>query len=45
LDELAPEDFDRIVVTSFGSREQTEARVRELLAVGVSREQIVTLQG
>lgn len=43
LDELAPGDFDRIVVTAFGGREETEARVRELLAVGVSREQIVTL--
>jgi len=45
LDDLAPADFDRIVVTTFGSQEQTEARVRELLAAGVSREQIVTLHG
>lgn len=44
LDELTPGDFDRIVVTSFGGQEETEARVRELLAAGVSREQIVTLR-
>lgn len=43
LDELVPQDFDRIVVTAFGDRDQTEARVRELLGAGVSRQQIVTL--
>lgn len=44
LDELVPEDFDRIVITCFGSQEAMETRVRELLAAGVSHEQIVTLQ-
>lgn len=44
LEGLVPSDFDRIVVTSFDSQEATEARVRELLRRGVSREQIVTLQ-
>jgi DNA-binding Lrp family transcriptional regulator len=43
LEELVPEDFDRIVVTFFDSQEVTEARVRELVGAGVSREQIVTL--
>ena len=43
LDELVPEDFDRIVVTFFDSHAGTEARVRELVGAGVSREQIVTL--
>jgi DNA-binding MarR family transcriptional regulator len=43
LDELVAEDFDRIVVTFFDSQEATEARVRELVGAGVSREQIVTL--
>jgi hypothetical protein len=43
LDELVAEDFDRIVVTFFDSQEVTEARVRELVGAGVSREQIVTL--
>jgi hypothetical protein len=31
------------VVTSFTSQEATEARVQELLELGVSRDQIVTL--
>jgi DNA-binding MarR family transcriptional regulator len=43
LEEIVPKDFDRIVVTFFDSQEATEARVRELLGAGVSREQIVTL--
>jgi DNA-binding Lrp family transcriptional regulator len=43
LEELVPEDFDRIVVTFFDSQEVTEARVRELVGAGVSREQIVML--
>jgi len=45
LDALVPADFDRIVVTFFDSPEGTEARVRELVGAGVSREQIVTLHG
>ncbi len=44
VEELVPAEFDRIVVTSFVSQETTEARVRELLGAGISREQIVTLQ-
>jgi DNA-binding MarR family transcriptional regulator len=44
LEELVPSDFDRIVITSFGGQEATKARVEELLAAGVSRDQIVTLQ-
>jgi DNA-binding MarR family transcriptional regulator len=44
LEELVPEDFDRIVVTFFDSQEVTEAKVQELLRLGVSRDQIVTLQ-
>ena len=43
LNELIPQDFDRIVVTSFGRQEATAARVEELLRQGISREQIVTL--
>ena len=44
VQELVPGEFDRIVVTSFISQEVTEARVQELLGVGVSHDQIVTLQ-
>lgn len=44
LRELSPEGVDRIVVTYFASQEATEAKVGELLRMGVSREQIVTLQ-
>jgi DNA-binding MarR family transcriptional regulator len=43
LEELVPRDFDRIVITSFASQEDTEARVQELLRLGVPRDQIVTL--
>jgi DNA-binding MarR family transcriptional regulator len=43
LEELAPKDFDRIVVTSFTSQEDTESRVQGLLRLGISRDQIVTL--
>jgi len=43
LDALLPQEFDRIVVTSFGSPEATAARVEELVQRGISREQIVTL--
>lgn len=43
LEELVPQDFDRIVITAFGGQDQTEVRVRELLGAGVSRQQIVTL--
>jgi hypothetical protein len=41
--ELVPAEFDRIVLTSFGSQEATEARVEELLRAGASRDQILTL--
>jgi DNA-binding MarR family transcriptional regulator len=44
LEDLIPEEFDRIVVTSFGNQEATEARVGELLRQGASRDQIVTLR-
>lgn len=44
LNELIPQDFDRIVVTSFGSQEATQARIEELVGRGVSRDQIITLQ-
>ncbi len=43
LEELAPKDFDRIVITSFTNQEDTESRVQELLRLGISRDQIVTL--
>ena len=43
LEDVASEDFDRIVVTSFGDPQATEDRAKELLAAGVSQEQIVTL--
>jgi DNA-binding MarR family transcriptional regulator len=43
LERLMAGDFDKIVVTSFISKEVTEARVQELLQRGVSRDQIVTL--
>ena len=43
LEELVPNEFDRIVITSFDGQEATKARVEELLAAGVSRDQIVTL--
>ena len=42
--ELVSGDFDKIVVTSFISKEVTESKVQELLQAGVSRDQIVTLQ-
>jgi DNA-binding MarR family transcriptional regulator len=44
LSELIPQDFDRIVVTSFDSQEATQARIEELVGRGISREQIVTLR-
>ena len=44
LEELSPDEFDRVVVTSFISQEVTEAKVQELLLQGVPREQIVTLK-
>jgi DNA-binding MarR family transcriptional regulator len=43
LGELVAGDFDKVVVTTFISKEVTEARVQELLRRGVSRDQIVTL--
>jgi len=43
LNELLPQDFDRIVVTSFGSQEATAARVEELLRRGIARDRILTL--
>ncbi len=45
LDELVPDEFDRIVVTTFDPIEATRQRVDELLGRGASREQIVTLNG
>jgi hypothetical protein len=44
LEKLSPSEFDRVVVTSFISQEVTEAKVQELLRLGVPRDQIVTLQ-
>jgi len=44
LEDIVPSSFDRIVITSFISQEVTEAKVQELLWVGVPRDQIVTLQ-
>jgi DNA-binding MarR family transcriptional regulator len=44
VEELSPNEFDRVVITSFISQEVTEAKVQELLRLGVPREQIVTLQ-
>ena len=44
LEELSPNEFDRVVVTSFVSPEMTEAKVQELLRLGVPRDQIITLQ-
>ena len=43
VEDLVPIEFDRIVVTSFLSKETTEARVEELLRLGALRDQIVTL--
>jgi DNA-binding MarR family transcriptional regulator len=43
VEDLDPAEYDRIVVTSFTSREATEARVEELVRVGAARDQIVTL--
>ena len=43
VNELLPQDFDRIVVTSFGSQEATAARVEELLRRGIARDRILTL--
>ena len=44
LGDLVSGDFDKVVVTSFISKEVTESKVQELLQRGVSRDQIVTLQ-
>ena len=44
LEELSPNEFDQVVVTSFISQEVTEAKVQELLRLGLPRDQIVTLQ-
>ncbi len=44
LGDLVSGNFDKIVVTSFISKEVTESKVQELLQRGVSRDQIVTLQ-
>ena len=43
VDDLIPAEFDCIVVTSFLSKETTEAGVERLLRLGVSRDQVVTL--
>jgi len=44
VEELSPNEFDRVVITSFISQEVTEAKVQELLRQGVPRDQIITLQ-
>jgi DNA-binding LacI/PurR family transcriptional regulator len=44
VEELNAEDFDRIVITAWGSLQGTEARVNELLRSGVPQEKIVTLR-
>ncbi len=44
LGDLVSGDFDKIVVTSFISKEVTESKIQELVQRGVSRDQIVTLQ-
>lgn len=43
-EDLAPEEFDRIVVTAFGGPSGTGARVQELVRLGIPREKIVTLR-
>ena len=43
VQDLIPAEFDRVVVTSFLSKETTEAGVDQLLGLGVSRDQVVTL--
>ena len=43
-DELREADFDRIVITAWGSLQGTEARANELLQFGVPQEKIVTLR-
>lgn len=42
--DLAPEEFDRIVITAFAGPAGTAARVQELVRLGVPREKIVTLR-
>jgi DNA-binding MarR family transcriptional regulator len=42
--ELKDADFDRVVITAWGSIEGTEARVNELVQYNVPREKIVTLR-
>jgi DNA-binding Lrp family transcriptional regulator len=44
VEELNPDDFDRIVITAWGSLLGTEARVNELLRLGVPQEKVVTLR-
>jgi Mn-dependent DtxR family transcriptional regulator len=44
IEELNAEDFDRIVITAWGSIQGTEGRVNELLRLGVPQEKIVTLR-
>jgi DNA-binding MarR family transcriptional regulator len=43
-EEIVPAEFDRIVVTAFDTPEGTEAKVEELVRLGVSRERIVILR-
>ena len=42
--ELKDAEFDRIVITAWGSIEGTEARLNELIQFGVPQEKIVTLR-
>lgn len=42
--DLVEADFDRIVITAWGSLQGTEAHVNELLRLAVPREKIVTLR-
>lgn len=44
LQELKDAEFDRIVITAWGSIEGTEARLNELIQFGVPQEKIVTLR-
>lgn len=44
LQELDAADFDRIVITAWGSLQGTEARVSELLQLGVPQGKIITLR-
>jgi len=44
LGDLAHEEFDRIVVTSLGSKKLTQARMDKLAALGIPQEKVVNLR-